>query len=263
MIPLRRRSLPKAAAIAALTALAATGCYDSGFRSPDPSQTEESVTQTIAGLKDRFLGTPFVVETDIAVAGVVTSSDQAQNFYRTICIEENGTALEIMAGIDRLHNDFPIGCRVALHLKGLTVAESRGVLQVGKAPAPGSGYDTDYIGSKAELDRILVRTSERILPPVPTPMSIPELTVGRCGTLVRIEGLHYDPEELAESAWSGYKNFSDKDGNSVCTYVRNYAAFAGNDVPVGEVALTGILQYDNTGEGRFLLKLRDENDCVH
>ena len=168
-----------------------------------------------------------------------------------------------MAGIDRLHNDFPIGCRVALHLKGLTVAESRGVLQVGKAPAPGSGYDTDYIGSKAELDRILVRTSERILPPVPTPMSIPELTVGRCGTLVRIEGLHYDPEELAESAWSGYKNFSDKDGNSVCTYVRNYAAFAGNDVPVGEVALTGILQYDNTGEGRFLLKLRDENDCVH
>lgn len=68
MIPLRRRSLPKAAAIAALTALAATGCYDSGFRSPDPSQTEESVTQTIAGLKDRFLGTPFVVETDIAVA---------------------------------------------------------------------------------------------------------------------------------------------------------------------------------------------------
>ena len=252
-----------AAAIAVLAVVTAVGCYDRGFRSPDPAQTETAVHETIAGLKERFLGTPFVVENDIAVAGVVTSSDQAQNFYRSVCIEENGAALEIMAGIDRLHNDFPIGCRVVLRLKGLTVAESRGVLQVGKAPEPGSGYDTDYIGSKAELDRILVRMSETLQPPLPATLSIPELTVGRCGTLVRIEGLHYDPEELAESAWSGYKNFSDKDGNSVCTYVRNYAAFAGNDVPVGEVALTGILQYDNTGEGRFLLKLRDENDCVH
>lgn len=263
MIPLRRRFVPMAAAIAALAVVTATGCYDRGFRAPEPAQAGVSVNETIAGLKERFLGTPFVVENDITVAGVVTSSDQAQNFYRSICIEENGAALEIMAGIDRLHNDFPIGCRVALRLEGLTVAESRGVLQVGKAPEPGSGYDTDYIGSKAELDRILTRMSEALQTPVPATMEIPELTVGRCGTLVRIEGLHYDPEELTEASWSGYKRFSDSEGNTLYTYVRNYAAFADNDVPTGDVVLVGILQYDDAGEGRFLLKIRDESDCIH
>lgn len=45
-------------------------------------------------------------------------------------------------------------------------------------------------------------------------------------------------------------------------YVRSYARFADDEVPVGRCTLTGILQYDATGEGRYILKLRDENDCT-
>ena len=33
--------------------------------------------------------------------------------------------------------------------------------------------------------------------------------------------------------------------------------------PAGTVSLTGILQYDAAGDGRYILKLRDENDCTH
>ena len=35
------------------------------------------------------------------------------------------------------------------------------------------------------------------------------------------------------------------------------------EVPAGTVSLTGILQYDAAGDGRYILKLRDENDCTH
>ena len=140
-----------AALLVFLAGACMAACYDSGFGSPGKTENAGPVSETIANIRSRYLGVPFAITSDISVRGTVTSSDAAENFYRTICIEENSAALEIMAGIDRLHNDFPIGCRVALHLKGLTVAESRGVLQVGNAPAPGSGYDTDYIGSKAEL----------------------------------------------------------------------------------------------------------------
>ena len=195
------------------------------------------------------------------VAGTVTTSDRAENFYRTLCIEADEAGLEVMAGIDHLHNDFPVGSRVTLRLKGLTVAESRGVLQVGRPPAAGSGYATDYIGSQPALAAALVRSGEVLHSPMPALRRISELTPARCGTLVRIDGLRYTPEDLSAATWSGYKCFADSDGNTVYTYVRTYARFADTDVPAGTVSLTGILQYDAAGDGRYILKLRDEGDC--
>ena len=61
----------------------------------------------------------------------------------------------------------------------------------------------------------------------------------------------------------GYSDSTDADGNAVYTYVRRYARFADAEVPAGTVSLTGILQYDAAGDGRYILKLRDENDCTH
>ena len=71
------------------------------------------------------------------------------------------------------------------------------------------------------------------------------------------------PEDLSAATWAGYKRFTDADGNAVYTYVRRYARFADAEVPAGTVSLTGILQYDAAGDGRYILKLRDENDCTH
>lgn len=97
----------------------------------------------------------------------------------------------------------------------------------------------------------------------PAPLAIPALTESRCGTLVRIDGVRYTPEDLSAATWAGYKRFTDADGNAVYTYVRRYARFADAEVPAGTVSLTGILQYDAAGDGRYILKLRDENDCTH
>lgn len=185
----------------AVAALLLTGCYDSRFGEPDDDGEGKPATETIAALRDRYAGTPFTVTGDIVVTGRVASCDRAENFYRTLCICDTEAGLEVMAGIDHLHNDFPIGSRVTLSLRGLAVAESRGVLQAGRPPAAGSGYATDYIGSRAAL--------------------------------------------------------------GVYTYVRRYARFADAEVPAGTVSLTGILQYDAAGDGRYILKLRDENDCTH
>ena len=98
--------------------------------------------------------------------------------------------------------------------------------------------------------------------PSPAPLAIPALTESRCGTLVRIDGVRYTPEDLSAATWAGYKRFTDADGNAVYTYVRRYARFADAEVPAGTVSLTGILQYDAAGDGRYILKLRDENDCT-
>lgn len=196
------------------------------------------------------------------MSGRVTTSDYDENFYRTFCIEEDGAGIEVMAGIDHLHNDFPEGCHVTLRLRGLALGESHGVLQAGRMPAAGSGFTTDYIGSKAALDAAVTRNGEALEPIAPTLLSPGELTPERCGTLVRIGALGYTPEDLTPGTWAGYKRFTDDTGAAVYTYVRSYARFADDEVPVGRCTLTGILQYDATGEGRYILKLRDENDCT-
>ncbi len=239
-------------------AAVAAGCYDSRFGQPGAEQAPWTPTEHIAALRERYAGETFEVTGDIVVEGVVTSDDTRGNFYRSLCIEEQGAAIEIMTGTDHLHNDYPRGCRVVLRLRQLAVGESRGVLQAGRMPAPGSGYATDYIGSQAALDRVLARCGGEVKEPEPTLRTIGGLEPRMCGTLVRIEGLRYEPEELTPSQWTGYKRFTDAEGREIRTYVRTYADFAEGEVPVGAVALTGILQLDGK---EYILKLRDENDC--
>ena len=72
----------------------------------------------------------------------VTTSDRAGNFYRTLCIEQAGAALEVMVGLDHLHNDYPPGSRLMVRLRGLTLGLQYGVLQAGTRAEPGSGYAT-------------------------------------------------------------------------------------------------------------------------
>lgn len=244
-------------------ALLLAGCYDSRFGERSDGTEPEPVTATIAQLREKYAGETFPVTGDIVVSGRVNSSDYDENFYRTFCIEEDGAGIEVMAGIDHLHNDFPVGCRVTLRLEGLALGESHGVLQAGRMPAAGSGFATDYLGSKAALDAAVARNGKALDPVTPALLTIGELTPGICGTLVRIEALGYTPEDLTPGTWAGYKRFTDAEGAEIYTYVRSYARFADNEVPVGRCSLTGILQYDDAGDGRYILKLRDESDCTY
>ena len=150
---------------------------------------------------------------------------------------------------------------MVVSLNGLTLGKRFGILQIGRSAAPGSNYPTDYLGSKAALDKHVVRTNEPLIKPEPLLVTTEELSPQLCGRLVRIEPLHYAPKELTEATWSGYQPFADEVGTILYTYVRNYADFARSEPPQGYVSLIGILQYDASGEGRYLIKMRDEADC--
>ena len=84
--------------IAALLA----GCYDSSFGERPRTDEPTLPTTTIRELRTRFEGATLVVESAVTVRGRVTTSDRSENFYRSFCIEADGAALEIMAGLDRL-----------------------------------------------------------------------------------------------------------------------------------------------------------------
>lgn len=247
--------------LACLAAPILAGCYDSSFDGPRPDAEPQPATTDIRTLCELFVGTTIPVTGDIVVAGRITANERGGNFYRTLCIEHEGAGMELRAAVDRLDNDFPVGCSVTLRLKGLALGRHYGVLQAGTMPAAGSGYATDCIPSRAALDLALTRNGTRLETIEPPVVELAELTPARCGTLVRVEGLRYAPEGVASGSWSERTRFVDDTGAELFVYVSPYADFAGEEVPRDRRSLTGILQYDDRSKGRFLLKPRDENDC--
>lgn len=233
------------------------GCYDSHFGTP-PDIPSPPPTLTIADLHARFVGFSTVVKDDLVVRGIVTSSDKERNFYRTLVIEQEGFALEIMAGTDHLHNDYPLGSTVSLRLRDLAVGRQRGILQAGAPPVAGSGRPIEYLPSQAVLQQHLVRGSEPLRQPDLLTCSIRDLIPSWCGRTVCIGNLSpvSDKEDTLPTVWAGTHRFTDGEGHEIETYVRKYARFADDPIPA-ECTITGILQFD----GRtYTLKPRSRDD---
>lgn len=259
---------------------AAAGCskgYDpeppAAFDVPEPNIT-------IARLHDLCPDEAVVVREPLAITGLVTTSDREGNFYRTLCIEQEGAAVELLTGTEESCNRYPVGCRLVLRLQGLCMERSRGVLQIGVPAASSAWRAADYFYSQALLDEYLFRKEPEAAPSGRI-LAAGELTQELCGTLVLIPGLRYRPlpeeetdaeaaeaaetgaEDAEEPCWEGYRRFEDDEGFALHTYVSSYARFAGRRVPTGRTALRGILQYVDSGEyAGYVLKLRDENDCL-
>ena len=242
-----------------------------GYEAPDADDAvPQAVNISIADLHALCGGEAMSVDGPLVVGGYVTSSDRASNFHRTFTVEDPTGGMEIMAGLYDLHNIYPEGYYVTVALEGCVVAESYGVLQAGLAPQSYGRYPAGYFSSRAVLDRHVRRYDVRRYV-APAPMAIAGLTAEACGRLVTVGPLHITTGEEhgdawnanRDGTWSGYNFFADDTGATVAVYTSDYADYAGRQVPVGRVAVTGILQYGKAdGEEYFMIKMRDENDCT-
>ncbi len=252
------------------------GCYDS-IHSSDTDIADIKPNITLAELRKLWRGTTIEIDEPMVVGGVVTSSDEAGNFYQTFTIADATGAAEIRAGMRDLHNPYPAGCRLYVKLEGCAVGVERGVLQIGLMPESYSNYAVDYFYSKVMLDRHIVRSGD-IVEVKPTEVGYKELSAEMCGSLVRLKGLqlvieseaspesYEQPEVLLPPAtWAGYRAFADAEGNVVYTYTSDYANYADQEVPTELCDFTCILQYGTvhgaSGEW-FILKMRSDDDCT-
>ncbi len=242
-----------------LTATLAAACYDR-TEEPLPSAVPPTATTTLSVLHNTVGEGSIAVTSAIVVEGRVTSTDEADNFHRTLVIEQGDGALELMAGQYQLADRYPVGTHVSLRLDGLTLARSRGVVQAGYAAVAGSGYATEYIPSQAALDRHLIRHDKPLDPIMPRRLRIADLREEMCGLLVRIDSLTYAPpmDSIYVEGWFGRRAFADPGGDTVETYVRDYARFAKSQPPRNmSGSITGILQLSGN---RFSIKPRHEGD---
>lgn len=246
--------------LAVATALS-TGCYDR-HTLPECHDAAETATVGIAELKRQCAGGVSEIEADAVIAGLVTTSDEAGNFYKSFFIEDSSGGAEIMAGTYDIHNRYPVGVTVSVRLKGCAAALSDGVLQIGLPAEEYSLQEVAYFESDILLDRHIAHGAE-ISDVTPAEIRIADADAETCGRLVVIRNLRYEPEDGdTDRTFRGYRHLVDSGGNGIYAYVSDYADFAGEEMPESEFSLCGILQYGNvTGKGdRYIIKPRSAED---
>lgn len=243
------------------------GC--NGYETPpQKSATPEATNITIGDLHQLCGSRTIDINEEIVIGGYVTSSDKAENFYKSFTIEDATGGAEIMAGVFDTYNIYPIGTYLTIKLNGCSIGEHYGVMQIGLKAAAYSAYPTEYFSSQVLLDKHIHRydITRNI---APKPLEISTLKPSDCGELVNIGPLSHLQQESTtlwdgneNGCWSGYNIFEDGEGERIVVYTSAYADYAKHQIPSAKVAITGILQRGKVdGKEYYMIKMRDEKDC--
>ena len=254
-----------------LLLLTLVGCYNSTDKS-HIMPTLDDPTTTIAALRKNVGVRGAAITEDIVLRGRVTSSDAEDNIYRSIFVEDDTAAVEVLLGLSSLEAHYPEGLEVALHIKGCRLDYLRGVLQVGTEAIGGGANTVDYINSREGADRVVRRGSD-VTPREAMQVDITDLSEDMCGRLVRIDGVMavhstsidtLEGQTMADALWRGSALFKTADGDSIAVYTSNYARYADAPLPLSEVSLTGILEWGAYGRSSakcYHITMRYEDDC--
>lgn len=95
-----------------------------------------SANAQIDDLLNKLSANPTIIEEDLVLEGFVASSDESGNFYRELIIQnkrENPTkGIKVSINKTNLFNEFPVGSKVLINAKGLTLSLSNGVPTIGQ-----------------------------------------------------------------------------------------------------------------------------------
>lgn len=150
----------------------------------------------------------------IVVSGVVSTTDQPGNFYKSFYIQDETGGLEIKVGKNGLYNLYKPGQTIYVSLEGLTVGMygfksgstygGNGMVQVGFVDASGD-YETAYIENSLIVDTHIFRGAQEELSPATPAIITASQLPGRfetqvenkyIGSLVTLKGMTYAKENF-------------------------------------------------------------------
>lgn len=176
---------------------------------------QDDALLSVAQLCARYKQTnPFEIKEDIFISGIVTTTDQPGNFYKSLYIQDQTGGIEIKIGKNGLYNDYLPGQRLFIHCKNLTLGcygykdgsyGGQGMIQLGGSrnlddeKKPADKYETSYIENAVVIEPHILRGAVEGLvePALVTTANIPDakkdtqVTNSNVGKLVTIKGLKY------------------------------------------------------------------------
>ncbi|MEO6489489.1 MAG: DUF5689 domain-containing protein [Ferruginibacter sp.] len=207
-----------------------------------------------------------LITTDIIITGVVVANDKSGNLYKQMFIEDSTGGLQILLDANSLYGTYPVGRRIYVRCKDLSISDYNGTMQLGvKALVAGSPSFEAIPGNL--ISKYIVGGSINN-PVVPHVVTLSQLSTNMqnryLGTLIQLDDYAFTVLTGTYSDTSVYKSTVNRDikncsGSTVIVRTSAYANFAGLPVPQGRGSIAAI--YTTFGTTKQLL-LRDTSDVM-
>ncbi|MBK9107852.1 MAG: hypothetical protein IPM92_05580 [Saprospiraceae bacterium] len=258
-------SLLKLAGIFMLFAWVFPACVDREFDEP-PIITDElnfQANSSIAELKSFYAAGKFVdIPNDLLIHAIVVADDRSGNFYKTLIIQDSTGGIELKLNRTGLYTAFPVGMKVGLKCKGLTIGDYNGLIQLGLGTYKDGNF-TNISGIEDVLIDSYVFKGPKNQSISPKLKTINSLTAQDISTLVQLDRLEFLRSEIgktyADAIGQNSVNLllSDCDKNEIILRSSGFADFAGINIPEGNGTVVGILGKFRTDVQLFI---RDTGD---
>ncbi len=142
-----------------------TPVFTGKYQDPEVYQPERLVvTHSIADLAKMYsINTPKTIDRHVVISGVVSTTDQPGNFYKSFYIQDETGGMEIKMGRNGLYNDYKPGQRIYIKCQGLTIgmygykaSAGNGMISMGYSD-PSGEYETSYLEAPILIDQHIFR----------------------------------------------------------------------------------------------------------
>lgn len=237
-----------------------SSCVKDNFDAPPSGGKDPNITVNfrIDSLKARYPGTNYYINEDLVISAIVTADDKSGNFYKQIVVQDTSGGIVVLLGGGSF-NDFPIGRRVFIKLRGLYLVQYKGIYQIAGSIAPDGSADGI---PTAFYDKFILKGTyfHTVNPKVVT---ISQLNSSYQSLLIKLEKVEYESSDAGKPFADAYSKASisrtikNCSGGTIETYNSGYSNFASKLTPTGNGSLVCIYSmYGNTPQ----LLLRDESD---
>nr|WP_319399411.1 DUF5689 domain-containing protein [uncultured Carboxylicivirga sp.] len=229
-----------------LLAFVGFSCSEDPDAPTPPGQETPDATKTIKDLKALVTGDDaYEIPADYVIKAVVLSNQgESNNFYRSLFIQDDETAIKISCEKESLYETLKQGQEVTLVAEGLYVAKSYDTYVIGSA-ASDDNYKVTII-SPDKLSKVLIAGEEDQTFKTTEITDLSKLSADMVGSWVKISNVQVVESQigsvLADGTTSyGTVNMTDANGVTFQISTNQYANFADFTMPEGSGSISGIL----------------------
>ncbi|MBK9735691.1 MAG: choice-of-anchor J domain-containing protein [Saprospiraceae bacterium] len=245
------------------------GCIKGEFDAPpsggvDPNISADQIVSLTEVMTKYVAGKFTLLGLDKYMKAVVVADDRSGNFYKTLILEDENSDLGIAILIDmnEIHSLYPVGSRVFVKLKDLTISDYNG--------APQLGLGVDNTGTSPSLGRIptalvpdILIIGKSGLPVVPRVKKITELGPNDINTLIKLESVQFKTvgttyaDNNPASPQTKNRDLVDCANNLILVRNSGFADFAGEPLPEKNGSLTAVYSVFKSDKQLFIRTLAD------
>lgn len=251
-----------------------TACVDHDFDKPPQPIAEIGFdpNSSIAELKSKYASGKFTTITnDFLIHATVVADDKSGNFYKTIVIQDSTGGIELKLNRTGIYTDFPVGMKIGLKCKGLTIGDYNGLIQLGLGTYQNGNY-TNLSGIEDVLIDSYVFKGPKNQSIVAKKKTISTLTAQDISTLIQLDNIEFARSDTGTTyadvvaKVSVNHTLTDCNKNEILLRTSNFADFAGTLVPSNNGTITAILSKYQSDAQLYIRNLSDvqfvNNPCL-